>query len=319
MAKDPSPLAVTSRSFSKHPVLRQELAEKYANITFNDDGASLKDAELVKFLRSHSHAIVALERIDAAILDQLPELKVVSKYGVGIDNLDLRAMHDRGIKVGWTPGVNRRSVAELALCFMIAGIRFVITAHHEVQNGLWRQLNGGLLSGKTVGIIGCGHVGKDLIGLLKPFGCRVLVNDVVDVAEFCGKAGAEVSSLDKLLAESDVVSIHVPLNSGTRGWFGKEMLAKMKPGSVLINTARGQMVDELALKDSLQSGHLAAAAFDVLGVEPPTDRGLIELPNFFVTPHIGGSATEAVLAMGRAAISGLSEARDASQFFSYVD
>ncbi len=300
-----SRVAVCSRSFSLNPVLRAELLERYANVTFNDAGAKLEGDALVAFLRGHDKAITALETVTDAILAQLPELQVISKYGVGLDMIDLEAMKARSKRIGWAGGVNRRSVAELALAFMITSLRNVFVANRLVLGGTWRQVQGGQLSGRTVGIIGCGHIGKELVQLLAPFGCRVLAHDILDFPEFYAAHGVEPVALDALLAQSDVVTLHVPLDRTTRGMLDARRLGLLKPTSVLINTARGGLVDETTLCEMLADGRLAAAAFDVFESEPPTDQALLALPNFLATPHIGGSAHEAVLAMGRSAIAHL--------------
>ena len=298
-------IAVCSRSFSKHPVLRAELMKRYEKITFNDDGLKLEGATLVEFLAGHDKAITALEKLDDEILAKLPDLKVVGKYGVGLDMIDMEAMKKHGKRLGWTGGVNRRSVSELVISFAIALLRHVPAAHREVLAGTWRQHMGGYLSGRTVGIIGCGFIGKDLIEMLKPFNCPILVNDIIDQSKFYKQHGVKEVALEELLSSSDVITLHVPLDDSTRNILTSDRMSLMKSDAILINAARGGLVDENALKQMLQSGRLAGAAFDVFAVEPPQDKVLLELSNFLVTPHIGGSAEEAILAMGRAAINGL--------------
>jgi D-3-phosphoglycerate dehydrogenase len=298
-------VAVCSRSFSKNPALRSELLARYQRVTFNDAGLPLKGDSLVEFLRGHNKAIIALEGLDAAILSRLPELEVISKYGVGLDMIDLEAMRLHGKRLGWTGGVNRRSVSELVIAFAVAILRHIPAAHREVLTGTWRQHVGGLLTGRTVGIIGCGHIGKDLAKLLKIFDCRILVNDIRSYTDFYAANGIEPLSLEALLMQSDIVTLHVPLDDSTRGMLNAKRLSLMKPTAILINAARGDLVDEQALKEMLSSSRLAGAAFDVFATEPPEDRDLLELTNFLATPHIGGSAHEAILAMGRAAIDGL--------------
>jgi D-3-phosphoglycerate dehydrogenase len=300
-----SRVAVCSRSFSRNAVLRAELLQRYEQVTFNDGGIELRDDVLVAFLRGHDKAITALERIDTAIISRLPELRTISKYGVGLDCVDLAALRDHGVRLGWTAGVNRRSVSELTIAFAIALLRHVPAANREVVGGTWRQHIGGQLSGRTVGIIGCGSVGKDVVRLLQPFNCRVLVTDLRDYRAFYERYRVELVDLDTLLGGADVVSVHVPLDGSTHGLLSDEKLELLKPTAVLINTARGNLVDEGSLKRRLMDGRLAAAAFDVFASEPPQDAELLSLPNFLATPHIGGSASEAVLAMGRAAIDGL--------------
>ncbi|MEO5335363.1 MAG: phosphoglycerate dehydrogenase [Magnetospirillum sp. WYHS-4] len=302
-------VAVASRSFSRHPVLRAELLERYANVTFNDDGLSLKGEALVAFLKGHPKVVTALEKMDDAVFAGLPGLEVLSKYGVGIDMIDLEAMRKRGIRLGWTKGVNRRSVSELVISAAIALLRHVPQGNREVREGTWRQLMGRQLSEKTVGIVGCGFVGKDLAMLLKAFGCRVLAHDILDFPDFYRDHGVLPVSLEELLKESDVVTLHLPLDDSTRDILTAGRLALMKKDALLINMARGGLVDEVALKAMLKEGRLAGAAFDVFAVEPPEDHELLRLPTMLALPHIGGSAEEAVLAMGRAAIAGLDDNR----------
>jgi len=303
-------VVVASRSFSRHPVLRAELLERYPDTTFNDAGESLSGERLIEYLRGHDKAVIALERIDGSVLDALPDLKVIAKYGVGFDSIDLHALIARGVQLGWTGGVNRRSVAELVIAFAITMLRHVPAANAEVKDGTWRQLVGHQLSDCTVGIVGCGHVGKELASMLRAgFGCEVLAHDTEDFTDFYAEHGIIAADLETLLATSDVVSLHLPLDGTTKNIINARRLGAMKPGAVLINTARGGLVDESELKAALQDGTLAGAAFDVFANEPPEDEELLALPNFLATPHIGGSASEAIVAMGRAAIRGLDEHR----------
>jgi D-3-phosphoglycerate dehydrogenase len=214
-------------------------------------------------------------------------------------------MKNHNVKLGWTGGVNRRSVSELVISFAIALLRHVPASHREVLSGTWRQHIGGHLSGRTVGIIGCGYVGKDLIKMLQPFDCPILVNDIQMYDDFYKQYNIKVVEKEELLTNSDIVTLHVPLDDSTRNMLSAEHLSLMKPDAILINIARGGLLDEDALKQMLMNGKLGGAALDVFAIEPPTDQELLELPNFLVTPHIGGSAYEAILAMGIAAIDGL--------------
>ena len=298
-------VAVCSRSFSRNPVLRAELLARYSNVTFNDSGMQFEGDELINFLRGHDKAITALEIIDENILSSLPELKVIAKYGVGLDMIDMNAMCKFGKFLGWTGGVNRRSVSELVIAFAISMLRNIPAANREILSGTWRQHVGSYLSEKVIGIIGCGHIGKDLIKLLKVFDCKILVNDIKDQSAYYAENNIINKSLHDLLREADVVTLHVPLDASTRNILNLDNLALLKHSAVLINTARGGLVDEAALHDMLSNGRLAGAAFDVFTIEPPNNYELLALPNFLATPHIGGSAYEAILAMGRAAIDSL--------------
>jgi D-3-phosphoglycerate dehydrogenase len=307
----PRQVAVLSRSFSAHPQLRSELLARCPGARFNDSGRTLAGDDLLQFLAGSDAAVVALEKLDASTLARLPDLRIIGKYGVGLDNVDLAACQRLGIRVGWTGGVNRRSVAELTIAFMIDALRHVVQSNREILAGQFRQIQGRQLSGRTVGVVGCGHVGKEVVRLLRAFDCHVLVHDLAPDPVFCAETGAEASALDPLLSASDIVTLHLPLTPATRLLFDAERLARMRPGAVLVNTARGGIVDEPALAAALAEGRLGAAAFDVFLPEPPVDRSLIDLPNFIATGHIGGSSAEAVLAMGRAAIEGLFNAVDA--------
>ena len=299
-------VAVCSRSFSKNKILREELLAEYEHVTFNDSGIQLEGDILIEFLQGHDKAITALETINEYVLSNLPKLKAIGKYGVGLDMIDMGAMCNNDVRLGWVGGVNRRSVSELVISFAIHLLRHVGVANNEVLAGEWRQIMGGQLSGRTVGIIGCGHVGKDLVTLLAPFGCRVLAHDIVDYSDFYKRYDVEPVTLPDLMAMSDVVSIHVPFDKSTRQILDKKILSLMKPSAILINIARGGLVDELALREMLRNRLLSGAAFDVFESEPPLDAELLCQPNFLATPHIGGSSEEAILAMGRSAIKGLS-------------
>ena len=311
--KDETPIAVASRSFSHHPVLREELLSRYPRVVFNEAGETFSGKKLIRFLEGCEKAITGLEVLDERVFSSLPALKVVCKYGVGLDMIDLDAMERHGVLLGWTGGVNKRSVAELVLSSMIALLHRVPEANIEMRSGLWRQIRGRQLTGKTIGIVGCGNIGKDLITLLKSFTCEVLVNDILDYPEFYKEHEVKVVGLEELLRRADVVTLHVPLNDSTRNMLDARRLDMMKTGACLINMARGGLVDEMKLKEMLSRGRLGGAALDVFNNEPPVDMELLCLTNIITTPHIGGSTGEAVLAMGRAAISGLDTAGEVSK------
>ena len=305
-----SRIAVTSRSFSRHPVLRAELLARYPDTTFNDAGLKLTGQSLIDFLKGHDKAITALEVIDGTVLAAVPELKVIGKYGVGLDMIDLNALHQHGVKLGWSGGVNKRSVSELVISCAIALLRHVPAANQEIRGGTFRQHVGRQLTGLRMGIIGCGHIGKDLAVLLQAFGCEILAHDIKDFPEFYAAHGVRPVDLPTLLSESEIVTLHLPMDNSTRGMINAEHLDMMRPDAILINAARGGLVDEDALKSRLMDGRLAGAAFDVFAVEPPEDQEFVNLPNMLAMPHIGGSSQEAILAMARSAIAGLDDASD---------
>lgn len=307
-------VAVASRSFSRHQQLRAELINRYSRVTFNDAGESLAGESLVEFLRGHERAIIALETVDDWLLAQLPELRVIAKYGVGLDNLDLAALSRHGVRLGWRAGVNSRSVAELVIAMALISLRHLRKANEEVREGQWRQHIGTELRGRVVGIVGLGNVGKEVARLFQAFDCEILSHDILEMKQYCSAHGIVECGLEELLARADIVTLHIPLDASTKRMFNAKKLGLLKQGVVLINAARGGIVDEATVQAMLESGRIAAAAFDVFATEPPQCRELLQLPNFFATPHLGGSSLEAVLAMGRAAIEGLDSASDAESF-----
>jgi D-3-phosphoglycerate dehydrogenase len=269
--------------------------------------------ELVGFLAETKAqaAIVGLDAINEEMFAKLPDLEVVSCCSAGLDHIDARLFKKLGKRVGWVPGVNKYSVSELAISLMINLLRKVSTLSLQMRDGVWSrdfaEKMGGQLRGRTVGIHGCGNVGKEVVKLLKAFGAEVLTNDILDFDDFYAEWGAEKVSPEDLWARSDVLTLHLARNQSTIGLYGAEVLDKLKPGMILINTSRGRIVDEAALRDRLSDGRITGAAFDVFADEPTKYLEIMDLPNFIGTPHIGGSAREAWEAMARAGISGVGE------------
>ena len=309
-----SSVAVASRSFSRHPELRALVLERYSDAKFNDEGLSLHGNSLIEFLSGYEKAITALEVIDDSILSQLPNLKVIAKYGVGLDMIDLHALKKYGVKLGWTGGVNKRSVSELVISFAVALLHRSVFANSEVRNGKWYQVKGRQLSDCTFGIIGCGHIGKDLIKLLKPFNCKILAHDILNFKEFYEKNKVKSVGIEELIKKSDVVTLHLPLDESTKNFMNEERLQMLKSNAILINLARGGLIDEDVLKKMVLEKRIAGAALDVFEIEPPIDKELLTMDNVLITPHIGGSTEEAILAMGVAAIDGLDNAKDPLEF-----
>jgi D-3-phosphoglycerate dehydrogenase len=301
-------VAVPAISFGQHPRLVELLLERYPGSKVNTAGVPYyrSEDETIAYLDGYDAAIVSFEPINDRVLAALPRLKVVSKLGVGLDKIDPAAMRRHGVRLGWTPGVNKRSVAELTLCLAIAALRHVVdlnAAMRRAERPLQRM--GRHLSGRVVGIHGCGEIGKEFVRLLAPFGCTVLACDIKDYPEFYAQHGVAPVTFDELLARSEVLSIHLTVTHLTRGLYDGATLDRLRTDCVLVNTARGKIVDEAALRERLKSRRIAAAAIDAFAVEPPTDDELLRLPNFIATPHIGAGAEEARWIMGSTAIDGL--------------
>jgi phosphoglycerate dehydrogenase-like enzyme len=294
-------IIISTVAFSTNKILVNELKKYFQDVIINEKGIRIPENELVNYYKDADAIIVGLEKITSQILDQLPNLKIIAKYGVGMDNIDIEACNKRNIKIGWTGGVNKRSVAEMVLGFMLALCRNLYTTSNQLKNGIWNKNGGIQLTGKTIGIIGVGNIGKELIKILAPFNCKILVNDIIDLKNIENNMVKRVEK-ETIFLESDLISIHVPLNSETLDLINLDVFKKMKKTAYLINTSRGGVVNENDLKFALKNDIIAGAALDVYDTEPPNDIELLELPNLICTPHTGGNANEAVLDMGLSAI-----------------
>jgi phosphoglycerate dehydrogenase-like enzyme len=311
-------VAVANESIARHPVMRQEVLKAYPQARFNDSGRRMNEDETIAFLKDCDAAIVGFEPINERTLSALPSLKTLGKYGAGCETIDFAALKRHGVKFGYTWGANRLAVAELTLGFMLMGLRHVMSLNLAMRAGERPRIKNGLfLTGRTVGIHGCGHIGKEVVRLLAPFNCKILACDIKDYADFYRQWNVTPVSHDELLARSEVLTLHLPKTKQTLGLYSREVLAKMQSGAVLINCCRGGIVDEDALLEQLNSGALMAACFDVFAVEPAANDKLLRHPNMLASPHIGASTEETRVLMVRAAINGLDIARvvDPEEFY----
>ncbi|MBI9033210.1 MAG: phosphoglycerate dehydrogenase [Bacteroidales bacterium] len=295
-------IAVPVKTFSSNEILVNELLTLFPNSKVNARNMKLESSDLIEFIKGYDGIIVGLESIDETLLQQSPDLKAIVKYGVGLDNIDFDACKRYKIPVLYEKGVNKTSVAELTLGFMLSLSRNIYSTCEQLKNNIWNKAGGQDLSSKTVGIIGVGNIGKEVIRLLKPFNCRILVNDVVQQDDYYKSYGLVEVSKKTLLEQSDIVTVHTPLNQQMHHFFNKSTFQQMKTDSILINAARGAIVNSQDLKWALKNNIIKGAALDVYEQEPPTDYSLISLPNLICTPHIGGNSIEAILMMGRSSI-----------------
>jgi D-3-phosphoglycerate dehydrogenase len=291
---------VTPTSYGKNdPRLKTELEQVAFSVTYNPTGKPLSSKEVAALLAGVDGYIAGLDVIDRAALESADRLKVIARYGVGVDQVDLEAAREKGIVVTNTPGANSVSVAELALGLMLALARQIPEAAHEVQQGKWPRYAGVTLEGKTVGILGLGAIGKQLARRLAGFDCRILAYDPYIDEVFARERSIGCEAMETVIAEADFVSLHLPLLPETRGLVNDEFLAKMKKGAYLINTSRGEAIDEAALLRALQSGHLRGAGLDAFIQEPPNPANpLLSLPQVICTPHLGAQTDGATSNMG---------------------
>lgn len=296
-------IAVASRSFSSNNDLVKTLSLKNQNIKLNVSGKTFKGKELVSFLKNSTHAIIGIETIDKELLDNLPNLIQISKYGVGINNIDLEECNKRGVKVSFTPGTNSQSVAEFTLMLMLSSLRKGDGNKADIVRNEWPQIKGRNLHGKRIGLIGYGNIGKKLSEILTPFNVSLLIYDV-DKLDLNNES-AKQYDLDTVLSESDIISLHVPLNEGTTNLITKKEFKKMRDDCILLNTSRGGIVNEKDLYIFLKNNDKAYAFFDVFMEEPAFNNPLMELNNFNATSHRASLTVESILAMGQAAIDGI--------------
>jgi D-3-phosphoglycerate dehydrogenase len=266
---------------------------------YNPTGKPLTSAQLADLLPGIDGFIAGLDVIDSAALEKADRLKVIARYGVGVDNVDLAAAREMGITVTNTPGANSVSVAELALTLILSLARQIPEAASAVQDGKWPRLGGLTLENKTVGLVGLGAIGKQLTRRLQGFDCRIMAYDPYADPDFASEHGVQLAGMDEVVAAADFLSLHLPLLPETRQLVNREFLAKMKKGAYLINTSRGEVVDEDALLDALQSGQLKGAGLDAFAVEPPDPANpLLRLPQVIATPHLGAQTDGATSNMG---------------------
>jgi D-3-phosphoglycerate dehydrogenase / 2-oxoglutarate reductase len=291
---------VTPTSYAKNDLrLKTELEQLVGEVIYNPTGKPLTSEQVAELLPGVDGYIAGLDCIDPKALERADRLKVISRYGVGIDAVDLEATREKGITVTFTPGANSASVAELAVGLMLILARQLNKAFTATRAGQWPRLSGISLEDKTVAIIGLGSIGKHVVRRLQGFGCHSLAYDPYPDQAFAAEFQVQYGELNEIISQADFVSLHLPLSPQTAGMVNQDFIRKMKKGSYLINTARGELIQEDDLLAALQSGHLAGVALDALSKEPPDpDSPLLALPNVVSTPHLGAQTDGSVNQMG---------------------
>lgn len=285
---------VSTAPFAQHNRAPIDLLEQ-AGLTYvvNPLGHRLSEQELAGLIGSADVLIAGTEPITARVMDAAPRLRLISRVGIGLDNVDLLAARARGIAVAYTPDGPSPAVAELTVGLIVSLLRGIHLANAHAHDGRWRRLMGRRIAAVTVGVIGVGRVGGRVIGLLSPFGGRILANDLrpVDV-----DAPVEWADKERIYREADVITVHVPLTPQTRSLVSTRELDVMRPDVMLVNTARGGIIDEAALATALRSGRVAGAAVDVFSMEP-YHGDLAQIDTCLITCHMGSMSEDCRLRM----------------------
>lgn len=295
---------VTATSFGKgDPSLRTQLESIVKQVVYNPYGRPLTSDELQSLLPGVDGFIAGLDQIDQAAIEQGDQLKIIARYGIGTDRVDLNAAREHKITVTNTPGANAVSVAELTIGLMLCLARDIPRSSHATKSGQWPRLSGVAIEGKTIGLLGLGAVGKAVAQRLRAFECRILAYDPLPQHEFARQLNIQMTTQETILPQADFLSLHLPVTAETSKMVNADFLSKMKHGAFLINTARGELIDEIALAAALKSGYLRGAGLDAFSQEPPEPTNpLLGFEQVVATPHAGSHSDSATRAMGEMAM-----------------
>lgn len=288
-------ILITPRSVTQHghPSIDRLRAAGFA-IAFGPKGRQPSEAELLELLPGCHGYLAGVETITAHALNAATELRVISRNGVGVDNIDLAAARNRGVAVLRADGANSRGVAELTLGLMLALARAIPPADAALKAGAWTRREGIELEGRTLGLLGCGRIGQTVAHLALAFGMRVIAHDPFAPAHFAPGPGFRFGPLEQLWRESDVVSLHCPPQPGGTPILDAPTISALKRGALIVNTARFDHLERDAVLAALDSGQIGGLALDVFAGEPPADPALIGHPRVVATPHVGGYTRESV-------------------------
>ena len=287
-------ISATSFSNPRNAAAQKLASGFFDEIVYNELGVPLRGSDILSHLEGCDAYIAGLDYLTADVIEAMPEsVKVISRYGVGVDRVDLAAARRRNITVTNTPGANSTAVCELAFALMLAAARNLPQLHNAVSAGQWPRSEGMELAGKTLGIVGLGAIGKRLAVRAKAFEMEVAAYDPYFDEAFSAAHGIQKMELDALLRKADIVSLHVPLTEETFHLIDAKRIAQMKTGAVIINTARGGLIDEAAAAEAIRSGKLGGLGLDAFEQEPLIDSPLKGLPHVIFTPHTGAHTSEA--------------------------
>jgi len=299
---------VTATSFKAGNPALKRLQEFADEIVLNPKGKPLTEDELLPLVRDCDGYIAGLDFITAKVLSQCKKLKVISRYGVGVDRVDLEAAKAYGIKVCNTPGANTNAVADLAFGLILGVARKLPALDNQTRGGEWVRSTGTEIYQKTLGILGLGAIGKAVAKRALGFDMNILAYDPYLDGPYAKANNIKPASFDDIIREADVLSLHLPLLDETKNLISADVMRKMKPGAIIVNTARGGLIDEDAAYELLKSGHLGGLGLDAYAQEPPEHSPLFELENTVFTPHTASHTREAVKNMSDMSVQNLIEA-----------
>lgn len=293
---DSKKIVVTPRGFAKCGLENAKVIQDAGfDLVYNDTGLAYTKEEFYDITKDADGVIVGVELVDKNYIDTHPKLKAVVKFGVGTDNIDVEYCKEKGIFVGRTVGSNARSVAETAISFVIADSKNLYEIISDTREHGWAKMTGYEILGKTIGIVGFGAIGRLVAQMASGLGMKVIAYDAYGIdKELADSLNTEIVDMNVLIEKSDFISLHIPLTPETQDMISAKELNQMKSNAVLINTARGGIVNEADLYEALKNDVIKAAYFDVFTSEPPeNDEPLLTLPNFYLTPHIASRSEEA--------------------------
>ena len=302
----PLRVAITTSSFAASTAPhRQRLKDAKIEVVENPYGRKLTEAESIVHLQDVVGVLAGTSPLNTTVLAAAPHLQVISRVGVGTDNVDLEYTKEKDIALYITPEAPSQAVAELTMGLILSSLRRIAEADRQLRAGVWKPLTGRLLHGKTIGIVGLGYVGRQLVKLLHPYGVTLLVADpVMPPADFIQHYGIQVQDLNVLFQEADIISLHVPYNRETHHLVNANRLRQMKPSAVIVNAARGGVVDEKALLQAIDKGWIGGAALDTF-MEEPYNGPLTTRNNVVLTNHMGSAAQESRTKMEAEAVDNL--------------
>ncbi|MEM9941708.1 MAG: phosphoglycerate dehydrogenase [Planctomycetota bacterium] len=287
---------LTTTSYQDTPGPHHESLEN-SGVEVHRERGPLSEQQMLELAGEFDAFLCGDDAITRAVLDKsLPKLKVISKYGIGVDKIDVASCTELGIPLTFCPGVNHTTVAEHTFGLMLGVFRHMIEHANEVRSGNWKRMTGHEIMGKTIGVVGLGRIGREVVKRAKAFGMEVIGHDIYWPEEFADQNGVtKVETFAELAPQSDIISLHTNLTEDTRNLICSDSIATMKDGVVILNCARGEIVHPTDMKAALESGKVGGYGTDVLDVEPPpANHPLLSAPNCLITPHIGSRTYESV-------------------------